>query len=127
MFLEFHRRHLLEEKYLIQNSPAVTKVCSPQESCCEKRYEIQSGGQEMAMMVGLPKGKKRQFRLICVAFSTIHYDLAPNSPELSLLKKLSLAYHHSHFLVTTFLPLAYHQSHFLAATLDFTSFFTTAF
>jgi len=26
-----------------------------------------------------------------------------------------------------FLPLAYHHSHFLAATLDFTSFFTTAF
>jgi len=25
------------------------------------------------------------------------------------------------------LPLAYHHSHFLAATLDFTSFFTTAF
>jgi len=35
-----------------------------------------------------------------------------NSPELSSLK---------------FLPLAYHHSHFLAATLDFTSFFTTAF
>jgi len=36
-----------------------------------------------------------------------HYDLAPNSPELSLLKFLLLTYHHSHFL---------------AATLDFTSF-----
>jgi len=35
-----------------------------------------------------------------------------NSPELSVLK---------------FLPLAYHHSHFLAATLDFPSFFTTAF
>jgi len=35
-----------------------------------------------------------------------------NSPELSLLR---------------FLPLACHHSHFLAATLDFTSFFTTAF
>jgi len=35
-----------------------------------------------------------------------------NLPELSLLK---------------FLPLAYHHSHFLATTLDFTSFFTTAF
>jgi len=41
-----------------------------------------------------------------------HYDSAPNSPELSLLKLL---------------PLAYHHSHFLAATLDFTSFFTAAF
>jgi len=35
-----------------------------------------------------------------------------NSPELSLLK---------------ILPLAYHHSHFLAAILDFTSFFTMAF
>jgi len=35
-----------------------------------------------------------------------------NSPKLSLLKILSLAYHHSHFL---------------AATLDFTSFFIMAF
>jgi len=35
-----------------------------------------------------------------------------NSPELSLLK---------------ILPLAYHHSHFLAATFDFTSFFTMAF
>jgi len=35
-----------------------------------------------------------------------------NSPELSLLK---------------ILPLAYHHSHFLAATLDFTSFFPMAF
>jgi len=30
-------------------------VCGPQECCCEKRCEIQSGGQEMAMMVA--KGK----------------------------------------------------------------------
>jgi len=44
---------------------------------------------------------------ICVAFSTFHYDLAPNSPELSLL---------------IFLPLAHHHSHFLAAILDFTPF-----
>jgi len=35
-----------------------------------------------------------------------------NSPELLLLK---------------FLPLAYNHSHFLATTLDFTSYFTTAF
>jgi len=28
------------------------KVCGPQECCCEKRCEIQSGGQEMAVMVG---------------------------------------------------------------------------
>jgi len=45
-------------------------------------------------------------------FSTFHYGSAPHSPELSLLK---------------FLPLAYNHNHFLAATLDFTSFITTAF
>jgi len=39
-------------RYLIQNSPAVKKVCSHQEGHCEKRYEIQGGGQEMAVMVG---------------------------------------------------------------------------
>jgi len=27
-------------------------VSGPQECCCEKRCEIQSGGQEMAVMVG---------------------------------------------------------------------------
>ena len=31
------------------------------------------------------------------------------------------------FIPLKFLPLAYHYSHFLATTLDFTSFFTTAF
>jgi len=30
-------------------------------------------------------------------------------------------------MLLKFLPLAYHHSHFLAATLDFPSFFTTAF
>jgi len=28
------------------------KVCNPQEGHCEKRFEIQGGGQEMAVMVG---------------------------------------------------------------------------
>ena len=37
------------KKKLIKNSTAVNKVCSP--SDCEKRCEIQSGGQEMAVMV----------------------------------------------------------------------------
>ena len=52
--------------------------------------------------------------MVKILITTIHVNLcfAPNSPELSLLK---------------FLPLTYHHSHFLAATLDFTSFFTTAF
>jgi len=33
---------------LIQNSPVVKKGCGH----CEKRYEIQEGSQEMAVMVG---------------------------------------------------------------------------
>jgi len=32
--------------------PSCKKGCGPQECCCEKRCEIQSGGQEMAVMVG---------------------------------------------------------------------------
>ena len=39
-------------KYLIQNSQAVKKVCGPQKGYGEKRCEIQGGGQEMAVMVG---------------------------------------------------------------------------
>ena len=38
--------------YLIQNSQAVKKGCSPQKGYGEKRCEIQGGGQEMAVMVG---------------------------------------------------------------------------
>jgi len=32
--------------------PSCKKSMRPQECCCEKRCEIQSGGQEMAVMVG---------------------------------------------------------------------------
>jgi len=35
-----------------------------------------------------------QLNLCCL--STFHYDFAPNSPELLLLKFLLSAYHHSH-------------------------------
>jgi len=31
--------------------PSYKKVCGPQENHCEKRCEIQGGGQEMAVMV----------------------------------------------------------------------------
>ena len=41
-----------KNKYLIQNSKAVKKVCGPQKGYGEKRCEIQGGGQEMAVMVG---------------------------------------------------------------------------
>jgi len=39
------------DNYLIQNSPALKSV-RPQKGHCEKRCEIQGGGQEMAVMVG---------------------------------------------------------------------------
>jgi len=35
-----------------KSNPAVKKVCGSHECCCEKRCEIQSGGQEMAVMAG---------------------------------------------------------------------------
>jgi len=34
------------------SEPSYKKVCGPQECCWEKRCEIRSGGQEMAVMVG---------------------------------------------------------------------------
>ena len=45
-------RNFVQNIYLIQNSQAVKKVCGPQKGYGEKRYEIQGGGQEMAVMVG---------------------------------------------------------------------------
>jgi len=40
-------------KYLSNpNSPAVRKVCDHQKGCCEESCEIQSGGQEIAVVVG---------------------------------------------------------------------------
>ena len=38
--------------YLIQNSQTVKKECGPQKGYGEKRYEIQGGSPEMAVMVG---------------------------------------------------------------------------
>jgi len=40
------------QNMVIQNSPVVKKVCSPEEDHCEKRCKIQGDGQEMAVMVG---------------------------------------------------------------------------
>jgi len=37
---------------VIQNNSAVKKVSGSEEGYCEKRCEIQCGGQEMAMMIG---------------------------------------------------------------------------
>jgi len=37
---------------LFQKQPSCKRVCSPQEGHCEKRYQIQGGGQDMAMIVG---------------------------------------------------------------------------
>jgi len=38
-------------KNLIQNSPAVKKCAAPKNAVVKKRCEIQSGGQEMAVMI----------------------------------------------------------------------------
>jgi len=44
---------LTGKQYLIQKQPSCKKkVCGPQECRCEKRCEIQSGGQEMAVIAG---------------------------------------------------------------------------
>jgi len=89
-------------------------VCGPQECCCEKMWN-----PKWHLYVSL--GFSTKFTWIVIikifAFSLplqpfFGWEGSTNSHELSLLK---------------FLPLAYYHSHFLAATLDFTSFFTTAF
>ena len=69
---------------LIKNSQAVKKGAAPKKAMVKKDVKSKVAANQAAQ----------------------------NSPELSLLKFLSLTYHHSHFL---------------AATLDFTSFFTMAF
>jgi len=55
------------------NSPAVKIVCGPQQGHCEKRYEIQGGSQEIAVVVGL-----WQFFLI----TKIQVNLVPNPSEM---------------------------------------------
>jgi len=100
--------------YLIQkkNSPAVKKCAAPKKAIAKKdvksKVAAKNGwdGRLIAKILITPI----QLNLCCL--STFHYDSAPNSPELLLLKFLLLTYHHSHFLVTT---------------LDFTFFFTIAF
>jgi len=54
-------------------------VCGPQECCCEKRCEIQSGGQEMAVMVGLKQNfnndNSGEYVLVSLQFGTqIHLN-----------------------------------------------------
>ena len=49
---QLHSMHLEREMKDNQLQPSCKKVCGPQECCCEKRFEIQSGSQEMGVMVG---------------------------------------------------------------------------
>ena len=49
---QLYNMKLQKEVKTNPKQPSCKKVCSPQECCCEKRCEIQSGGQEMAVMVG---------------------------------------------------------------------------
>jgi len=98
----------------LKSNPKATqlykKLCGPQEGHCEKRCEIQVGGQEMAVMVGynsknFNNNNSAEFVLASPHFTTIRHH------KLSLLNFLLLVYHHSHFLLTT---------------LDFISLFTMA-
>jgi len=36
----------------VKSNPKQSKVCGPEEGHCEKRCEIQGGGQEMAVIIG---------------------------------------------------------------------------
>jgi len=95
-----------------ESNPAVKKYATPKNAVVKK--DVKSKVAAKNGCDGRVKAK--------ILITTIQVNLVlnrsetgkgnTNSPELSLLK---------------FLPLAYHHSLFLAATLDFTSFFTTAF
>jgi len=50
--LAIHIMQLQKEVKSNPKSPAVKKVCGSQEDHCEKRFKIQGGSQEMAVMVG---------------------------------------------------------------------------
>jgi len=104
-------------KYLIQNNPAVKKGCSPQECCCENGCGIQS----CSYFDGKLKAKTLITTIQVNLCSMFHYNSAPNSPEFLLLKFLPLAYHHSHFLATTWIPHLLFTKEFLGATPFFTA------
>jgi len=51
--LAIHSMQLKEEvKSDLKNSPAIKKCVALKEGHCEKRCDIQGGGQEMSVMVG---------------------------------------------------------------------------
>ena len=89
--------------YLIQKQPSCkTSMRPPRRPLWKKmwnpRWRPRNGWDGRLIAKILIK----KFRQICVSFSTFHYDSAPNSLELSLLKFLLLAYRHSHFLAAIF-------------------------
>ena len=75
-----------------KNIPAVKKMCGPQEGHCEKSCESRWWPRMAANSKNFSNDNSAEFVLPL----HIHYDSAPNSPELSLLQFLLLSYHHSH-------------------------------
>ena len=68
----------------IPKQPSCETGCRPQKSRVKKRCEIQGGSQEMAVMV-------ENFLLIMTIQMNLSFQSsAPNTPELSLLKLLSI-------------------------------------
>ena len=90
-------------KDLIQNSQAVKKECGLRKTMVKRdvklRWRPRNGCDGRSMV---------KILITTIQVNFVPRSMAPNSPELSLLKVL---------------PLTYDHSHFLAATLDFTSFF----
>jgi len=80
-------------------------VCGPQECCCEK--DVKS---KVAVKNGCDGRLKAKILIMTIKVNLVLNcggEGSTNSPELSLL---------------IFILLAYHHSHFLADSLDFTSF-----
>jgi len=94
----FHLKIILWKHYLIQNSPAVKNGCGPKKAIVKKMWNPRwqprndCDGRLMAKFLITPI----QVNLCCL----LHYSLGFNT-WIVVIKKLQLAYHHSHFLAAT--------------------------
>jgi len=107
-------------------------VCGPQEGHFEKDAKSKVAAKNGCDGRLIAKILMMTIQLNLCCLSKFHYDLAPNSPELSLLKFLLLAYHHSHswpppwishlFFKVAFLGAAHFFYSWAVFGLDFISF-----
>jgi len=96
-------------------------VCSPKKAIVKKDVKSKVAAKNGCDGRLIAKILITAARLNLVAFSMFHYDSAPNSPELSLLKFLLLAYHHSHSWLPPWISHLFFTICLLGATYFFTA------